>query len=177
MSDEIELESVDLITIGTIGPPGKRVFHLQAQRDETLLTLIIEKEQAAAIADGIATLLDQIKEQFEIETPEVDASAFDLELREPIQPLFRVGQIGLGYDAENDRLVLIAAELLPDDAPQQPRLVRLSATREQMRALIGHVRAVVAAGRPICGNCGQPIDPEGHFCPRSNGHRKPVAWA
>ena len=32
-------------------------------------------------------------------------------------------------------------------------------------------KEVVAAGRPTCAMCGEPIDPEGHFCPRRNGHR------
>ncbi|MCA9996365.1 MAG: DUF3090 family protein [Anaerolineales bacterium] len=40
-----------------------------------------------------------------------------------------------------------------------------------MRVLIPHTREVVNAGRPICGNCGRPIDAEGHFCPNRNGHK------
>lgn len=176
MPDDIELNSVDLITIGTIGPPGRRVFHLQARTPDRLLTLTIEKVQAAAIADSIEELLSQLQQELSIETDD-PAGAVDLDLVEPIQPLFRVGQIGLGYDRDADRIVLITTELLPEDSLDRPRIVRITAAREQMRALIEHTRQVVAAGRPICGNCGQPIDPEGHFCPRSNGHRKPVDWA
>jgi uncharacterized repeat protein (TIGR03847 family) len=84
--------------------------------------------------------------------------------------------MGLGYDNDADQLVLILNELLPEDTEEEPRVARLSASREQMRALADHAHSVVAGGRPICGNCGRPIDPEGHFCPNSNGHRKPVQW-
>ena len=177
MPEEFELSPADIVTIGTIGPPGQRVFHLQAKQGDTLLTVIIEKVQAAAISESIVKVLEEIQKEYELETPEPDLSAMDLDLQEPILPLFRVGQIGLGYDHENDLLMLIVSELLPDEEGGDPRLARIGATRSQMRALAAHAGEVVAAGRPICGNCGQPIDPEGHFCPRSNGHRKPVSWA
>jgi hypothetical protein len=29
---------------------------------------------------------------------------------------------------------------------------------------------IVAAGRPPCPLCGAPLDPQGHICPRRNGH-------
>ena len=29
---------------------------------------------------------------------------------------------------------------------------------------------ICAAGRPTCFLCGQPINPDGHACPRANGH-------
>jgi uncharacterized repeat protein (TIGR03847 family) len=49
-------------------------------------------------------------------------------------------------------------------------VARLWAGLPQMRALSRAAQEVVSQGRPICPLCGQPIDPEGHFCPRSNGH-------
>jgi uncharacterized repeat protein (TIGR03847 family) len=177
MPDNIELDAVDHITIGTIGPPGERVFHLQAREDETLVTLTIEKFQAEAIANSIETLLEKIGEEYGRETPEERASTLDFALHEPILPVFRVSQIGLGYDEDDDRLYIVVREMLPEEELQEPRTARFGATREQMRALAEHAHEVVAQGRPICGNCGEPIDPDGHFCPKSNGHRKPVAWA
>ena len=176
MPENIQLDAVDFITIGTIGPPGERVFHLQAAEDDFLLTLTIEKFQAAAIADSLAQLFEQLEEEYHIQTPEVEASRYDLELREPILPMFRVGQMGLGYDSTLDQVYLILNELA--DVPEtEMQSVRIGASRPQMRALIDHTREVVQQGRPICGNCGQPMDPEGHFCPRSNGHRQRVSWA
>jgi len=177
MQDDIQLDSADFITIGTIGPPGQRVFHLQAGENDMLLTLTIEKFQASAIADSIMQLIEQLEEEYSIVTPEIDPADYDLDLREPIQPIFRVGQMALGYDAAHDQIYLILNELTADDIPSTPRTVRIGASREQMRVLVDHARHVVEQGRPICGNCGQPIDPEGHFCPQSNGHRKRVSWA
>jgi len=29
---------------------------------------------------------------------------------------------------------------------------------------------VLAGGRPACPFCGQPLNPEGHICPRKNGY-------
>lgn len=174
MSEEIELDSVDFITIGTVGPPGQRIFHLQAMRERRLVTLIIEKEQAAALAEGIMSILKEIQEKFDLTTVQKADDNLDLELQEPVLPLFRVAQMGLGYDNSHDRLILFLNELLPEDASGEPRVVRLAATRMQMRTLADHTRTIVAGGRPICGNCSQPMDPEGHFCPKSNGHKKRV---
>jgi uncharacterized repeat protein (TIGR03847 family) len=176
MAAEYELDKVDFVTVDTIGPPGQRVFHLQAGQGDQLFTLVIEKEQASALAESITSLLGEIAERYSRQTPEPVMRQFDLDLREPILPAFRVAQMGLGYDADTDQIVLIVNELLPEEEGDDARVARLSATREQMSALAIHTRDVVAGGRPICGNCGRPMDPEGHFCPNSNGHRKPVQW-
>jgi uncharacterized repeat protein (TIGR03847 family) len=175
MADEYELGPVDFVTVGTIGPPGQRVFHLQAQQDDDLLTLIIEKEQASALADSILALIAKIQEDLGLKTEAVSLQSFDLELHEPILPVFRVAQMGLGYDDDKDVLVLVMSELLLEDTVAEPRSARIVATRAQMQALALHTQHIVGQGRPICGNCGRPIDPDGHFCPKSNGHKKPVA--
>ena len=94
----------------------------------------------------------------------------EMELSEPIEPVFRIGQLGLGYDAEKGLLVLVAYELPEEENPSTINVVRFWATPEQMRALARHAAGVVAGGRPICVLCGRPIDPEGHFCPKRNGH-------
>nr|MBN1229507.1 DUF3090 domain-containing protein [Anaerolineae bacterium] len=177
MTPYIHLTNVDLITIGTIGPPGKRVFYLQGKQADKLVTLIIEKFQAMAIAENIDLILRQIAEDYDRDTPGPDLSTLDLDMIEPIQPLFRAGQIGLGYNDQEDLLTLVIAEMLPEEGTEEARIVQFSAQRPLMAALAEHTEIVAAAGRPICGNCGQPIDPDGHFCPDSNGHRKPVSWA
>ena len=177
MADDYELLGVDFITIDTIGPPGKRVFHMQAQRDETLFTFTIEKFQAEAIADGLLALFSTVQKEIGPETPEVDLRDFDLALREPVVPLFRIGKIGLGYDENDDTVILVMGELVEEEDEDLARIVRLSGTRDQMRALAQYAQVVVAQGRPICPHCGEPINPDGHFCPKRNGHRKPVSWA
>jgi len=171
MSEPFEFESVEFITIDTIGAPGDRVFHLQAGQNDSLFTVTIEKEQASALAEGIGSILNDIKEQFNLTTSEPRKQS-DMALREPIIPQFRVGQIGLGYDNDSDRLVLMLSELQAEEMIEEQRIVRLKLSRQQMLVLANHIRGVVAGGRPICGNCGRPMDPDGHFCPKSNGHKK-----
>lgn len=177
MAEEIEFGVVDFITVGTIGPPGQRVFHLQFGRESDLMTLTLEKEQSAALADSITTMLEEIEERFKVYTAEAIPGKRDMELREPILPAFRIAQMGLGYDVEQDQVVLIMNELQLEDDPAEQRVVRVAASRDLMRALVEQVRDVVAGGRPICGNCGRPIDPDGHFCPKSNGHGRKAVWA
>jgi uncharacterized repeat protein (TIGR03847 family) len=92
-----------------------------------------------------------------------------MRLREPIEELFRVGNMGLGYNETSDQVVLVAYELVDED--DEPNVVSFWSFRGQIAMLIRHTREVVSSGRPICGNCGQPMNPEGHFCPNRNGHR------
>lgn len=154
MSD-LDFEQVDFVTVGTIGAPGQRVFHLQAGQGERLLTFTLEKEQAAAITSSVRTVLAEIEKELQRPTPAPVLASMDLDLREPILPTFRVAQIGLGYDQDLDLMVLVLTELLPSDHPEEPRAVRISASRAQMAALADHTRIVVAGGRAT---------------PQSNGH-------
>ncbi len=156
MANEISFDSIDFITIGTIGAPGQRVFHLQFAAGEQLVTLILEKEQAAAISASIKNVLQEIEQEYNRPTPESDLSGLDLELREPILPSFRVAQIGLGYDEQADRIILMMNELQPEDSPEEPQIARLLATREQMQVLAAQAARVVVAGRPTAQSNGKP---------------------
>jgi len=172
-----DLNPVDRITVGAIGVPGRRAFFLQARQGRVLVTVVIEKEQVLALAAGIDHLLMQLAFRFpqgEIEEI-LDAEAvqeMDMELEHPIDPLFRVSQMGLGYDQETDQLVLLIYELPMEEEPEVIGVVRFWASRAQMEALSQQAKEVIAAGRPICPLCGQPMDPAGHFCIRSNGDGK-----
>lgn len=161
-----DLRPVSHITAAVIGVPGKRTFLLQGQQGETLVTLVSEKEQIAALARGI----DQLVERLEARGQIVQVMEEEMELAEPIDPVFRIGQLGLGYDTESKLFVLVAYELPEEENPETIKMVRFWATTEQMRKLARHAVAIVAAGRPICVLCGRPIDPEGHFCPKRNGN-------
>ncbi|PDV98866.1 DUF3090 family protein [Candidatus Chloroploca asiatica] len=164
-----DLDAVQRITAGAVGPRGQRVFYVQARRGARLITLATEKEQVRALAEAISRLLDTLAEKNPRLTTSDDLFVADMSLEEPLEPEFRVAQMGLGYDAERDLVILLVQGLEGDDESEPPT-ARLSASRPQMRALAIHAAQVVAAGRPICGNCGRPIDPVGHFCPQRNGH-------
>lgn len=150
---EIELDPVDYITVGTVGPKGKRLFHLQAGKGDQIISLVLEKEQARALSEALRDLLDSLAEASpEITVPEVNLTRWDMSLRDPIEPLFRVAQMGLGYDESRDLVVVVAHELVitdeDDSEPDaEPQVVRLWGTREQMVALSQYTQSVVKQGR------------------------------
>ena len=115
MSNVIELNPVDFVTIGTIGPKGRRTFHLQAGQDNRIVSFTIEKEQAQALSSAIAELLDDIEANAAART-KADFSQLDMELREPIEPLFRIAQLGLAYEANDNKIILVVQELVPQAA-------------------------------------------------------------
>ena len=166
MPSHIELNPANQITVGTIGPPGQRTFFLQGTRGSQTISLTIEKEQARMLAESFEALIQELANKY----PEAnDTSVWtDMRLREPVESLFRVGNIGIGYNEDSNQVVLVAYELVAED--EEPNVVSYWITRAQVQALVQHAYDVVKAGRPICGNCGKPIDPTGDFCPQRNGH-------
>ena len=170
MSEHIEINPASHVTVGTIGEPGNRTFYIQGSQGRNSISLIIEKQQAAMLAEGLDSLFkDLAKDRPELANViEPGSLAVDLRLREPLEPLYRVGKLGLGYSEESNRIIIAAYELVDEDV--EPSLVSYWASIEQMQALIPHLRTLIKAGRPICGNCGLPIDKDGHFCPKRNGY-------
>ncbi len=172
MARQIELNPASHITVGTIGPPGQRIFYLQGSRGIQTVSLVIEKEQAIVLANSFNSLLEELEKRYPRPSTEMDDTVWlDMRLREPVDPLFRVGNMGVGYNEESDQIVLVAYELVAEEEDEDPDVVSFWVTRTQIVTFIKHAYEVVRAGRPICGNCGQPIDADGHFCPNRNGHR------
>lgn len=170
---EIELLPVDHVTIDAIGPKGQRVFYLQATKDDQIVTMITEKFQVQSLAVGVEQFLAEIIEKFP-DIPDASADYDDetMSIHPPVDPVFRLADIGLGYNAEDDLVVLVIHELLPEDSEDDPGVVRLWCTRSQLRALSRWSMEVASRGRPICPQCGQPEEPEGHFCVKKNGGHK-----
>jgi uncharacterized repeat protein (TIGR03847 family) len=170
---EIDVDPVDHITADAIGQPGQRVFYIHAWQDQRAVTVIIEKAQLQSLTVGIEQFLAQVMEA----NPELDEASGDyledqMHIHPPVEPLFRVGEIGLGYEKPRDLVVLFVKELLLDEIdPESAAVVRFWATRTQVRRLARWGLEVANRGRPMCPQCGQPMEPEGHFCPKKNGHK------
>jgi len=170
----IELHVVNHITIGTVGPPGQRTFLLQASDALDTVTLKLEKEQARALAHAANELLENLETQQSVEESPFDIDiplSSDLMLQEPMEPLFSIGQIGLGYDKNRDMIVLAVQELLLDET-EEPSTARFWISRGQVKNLSKQALDVVEQGRPICPLCGKPMEPDRLCCPRVNGHYK-----
>ena len=176
MSDEsIDFNPVSRITIDAVGQPGRRVFLLQASQGASTATLKLEKEQARVLATSILELLEDLDQKYPRSSSKIDQPlTTDLMLKEPLEPIFAIGQIGLGYDRSQDLVVLVIQEVQTEGKMEQAT-ARFWATRGQMEALSRHTLHAVEQGRPICPLCDSPMDPDGHFCPKSNGHDK-VKW-
>ena len=180
---EIEFDPVDTIAAGAVGLPGHRSFFIQASKDGRTLSVLVEKEQVAILVERMRQLLEQMVE--EVPDPGgLDPSAGEIE-GDPV-PLFRAVAIGIGFDPGR-RMVLVELHERPvtedddegeeegaGDEPGEPEgyLARLYATPAQARAMAAHGSAAVQAGRPPCPMCGNPLDPDGHACPKLNGHAR-----
>ena len=176
MADDLfDFNPVSRITIDAAGPPGQRTFLLQASQGTSTITLKLEKEQAKVLAVSIVELLEDLDEKYPRAQSKLDAPlSADLMLQEPMEPAFTIGQIGLGYEQSQDLVVLVIQEI-QYEGKTDLATARFWASRSQMEALSEHALQVVEQGRPICPLCNEPMDPDGHFCPKSNGHEK-VQW-
>jgi uncharacterized repeat protein (TIGR03847 family) len=166
-----DFDPADRVTVGAIGEPGRRTFYLQARHGRQLFSLVLEKEQVSAQSAAHEQLLENLAERNPLlSTSEDFITITNMELEEPLEEAFRIGQLGLGYDEGRDLLVLIAQESGSSEEGEELSTVRLTFSREQGRSLAQHGADVVSHGRPRCQQCGEPINPEGHLCPKRNGH-------
>jgi uncharacterized repeat protein (TIGR03847 family) len=173
MADRVLDMHPSRVTIDALGPPGERIFLLQASQGDMTVTLKIEKQQAAVLAASLDRMLEELARQFPREVSRLEEPiSSDLIVQEPFEVLFAIGQMGLGYDQSEDTLVLVMGELTTEEEAGNARIVRMWVTRGQVKALSRHAQQIVAMGRPTCPLCGQPIDPDGHFCPKTNGRER-----
>lgn len=169
---------------GTVGQPGDRTFFLQASGGGRSVSVALEKTQVAVLAERLEELLEEVRRRGGSDVPV--AAPRELEdtapLDAPVEEEFRVGAMGLAWDGE-DELVVVEALAQPEseadarieplsDDEAGPDALRVRLPAVMARAFIVRAQRVVAAGRPPCPLCALPLDPEGHICPRQNGHRR-----
>lgn len=171
MSEEYDFDSVDRITFGALGPPGRRTFYLQARTGLDSVTLHVEKDHVLALGEGTEEIFKSAG--YPKESIEWDADSMALE--EPIEPAFRVGTMAIGYAEDRDLVLIECRPPVDTEAiidPEDPGpSARFWITRAQLEALSAYGLIVAAQGRPICPLCRVPMEPDGHQCFASNGHR------
>lgn len=161
---EIDLDQPHHVTAGFVGVPGDRTFYVQVEDDRERVSLLLEKAQVGGLGELLAQLLARVED-----VPATDWDRDAMELRDPIEPRWRVGEIGAGLDPDLGRFVLEFHELVPED--QEGETVRFSIDRDQARRLAAHAEEVIGQGRPVCQLCGRPTATDGsHVCPSTNGH-------
>jgi uncharacterized repeat protein (TIGR03847 family) len=177
-----DLNPVQHIVADAVGEPGQRTFFLQARADRMLISLVLDKHEVGQLAIAVLQLLEDLEKQ-NPNLSEATTSRRSVQLEHPLDPLFRVGQLSIGYDEEDDMIWLVAKELVVNEAgevidPSREDVpaVRFVATRSQMRAMSEHALEIISKGRPVCPLCGRPIDRTGHFCARTDGHAMPIVF-
>ena len=191
MGTSFDLPEPDRFTAGTVGPPGQRVFFLQALSGRRVVSVSCEKEQVAILAERVDDVLDQFAGEAAVAGPEDNEP-----LATPIEDEFRVATLSLAWDPNRAVIVIEAFDAdLPDteeewgsgegegeESAEVPEAflesmasrqsVRVVLSPPQARSFVRRARALVSAGRPPCPFCGGPLDPTGHVCPRANGYKR-----
>lgn len=173
----------DRFVAGTVGEPGERTFYLQAVENSRTVSVQLEKQQVMVLAERLVSLLEEIRRQFGADVPaETPTNLVDTDpLTVPVEEEFRVGTMGLGWDAESKAVVVellavteedIDESIVLDDTEEGPDALRVFLTPGAARAFAERAERVINAGRKPCPLCGEPLDPSGHICPRQNGYRR-----
>ncbi len=174
----------DRFVAGTVGQPGDRTFYLQASEQSRLISVALEKQQVQVLAERIGSLLEEVHRRFGADVPDdpppddnLDTEPLDV----PVEEEFRVGTMGLGWDAESKAVVIellavseeeVDEAVVLDDTEEGPDAVRVFLSPTAARAFAERADRVVNAGRKPCPLCAEPLDPDGHICPRQNGYRR-----
>jgi uncharacterized repeat protein (TIGR03847 family) len=179
----------DRFVAGAIGLPGQRSFFLQAVQGARITSVSLEKVQVALLADRIAAIVRELQERGVTGAPDADvedlAGDDERPLDEPLRDAFRVGTLTISWDGDEAEVTIEARsavedddvdedddedEDVPDDSPIGPDVLRVRLAAPMALGFARRAARIVAAGRPPCPFCGQPLNPEGHVCPRSNGY-------
>ncbi|MBP6996536.1 MAG: DUF3090 domain-containing protein [Phycicoccus sp.] len=163
-----EFDLPERFVAGSVGPPGQRTFFLQARTGARLVSVSMEKEQLAVLADRVKDLLTQVGMPDQAPTELIDNGT----LEAPIEDEFRVTTLALSWDAARQLVVIEAHDQDPTEEGSDPSTVKVTLSPPAAAEFARRSRSLIAAGRPPCPLCGQPLDPTGHICPRANGYRR-----
>jgi uncharacterized repeat protein (TIGR03847 family) len=186
-------DAPDRFVAGTVGQPGERTFFLQAREGNRMTSVACEKQQVSVLAEHLDRVLDEVlrRSAGEVDVPPASSKARDTDpLDAPITEEFRVGTMTIAWDPSIDRIVIElfsnvdvveettepppAAAAEESDEIEADEVFVVKITASYARDFVARAQALVAAGRPSCPFCLQPIDPQGHICPRANGYRLPL---
>jgi uncharacterized repeat protein (TIGR03847 family) len=190
-------DSPDRFVAGTVGQPGERTFFLQAREGNRITSVVVEKQQVSVLAEHLDKVLDEVLRRSgpAAQVPPAHDRPSDTEpLDAPITEEFRVGTMTIAWDAEINKIVIelfsnvdedddesdaelsaaAAAALEGSDEVSADEVFVVKITPSYARDFVARAQALVAAGRPPCPFCLQPLDPSGHVCPRANGYRRPL---
>jgi uncharacterized repeat protein (TIGR03847 family) len=186
-----DFDPPDRFVAGTVGEPGSRTFYLQARAGVRTVSVALEKVQVEALAERVEGMLDDVRRRQGPEStiPAIAPVGQDdvAPLDSPVEEEFRVATLSLAWDEVIGEVVIEAiapgdgdvaspdatgAEAVDNPDAPAPDTLRVHLTPAAARLFAKRALRVVAAGRPPCPLCGNPLDPQGHVCPRQNGHHR-----
>ncbi|MHB1208987.1 MAG: DUF3090 family protein [Acidimicrobiales bacterium] len=153
-------DAPDKVMVGVRGEVGNRLFLLQARQGRRLVIVKCEKIQLSALAEWLAQVITELGRPGHL--PD------DFELEPEYEVDFVVGDIAIALDEENETIEVSLESLEEEDN------LDITLSKELAGGLAIAITRLVEAGRPPCPLCGGPLDPKGHDCPRTNGHRPPI---
>lgn len=170
----------DRVVVGTVGLPGARTFYLQVRAGTQVVSIALEKQQSALLAEKIDEILDQLitveGNRFSVPTG-THIELVDNDPLEAVQEQFRTGAMSLGWDPTTAQIVIEAHPITDDDSDaddndkslqedgaKEPEMLRVRMPVGTARAFAKRTREIVGAGRPMCPLCGYPVDADGHTC-------------
>jgi uncharacterized repeat protein (TIGR03847 family) len=181
-------DNPDRFVAGALGQAGNRTFYLQARDGERIISVVLEKVQVGLLAERLTQLLSEVRARGASVPDEPAAADMDTDpLDEPVHITFRVGTMAIVWDGDEESVVVEARALAEDDdlegdvteieaeddtdddVDDESDVVRVNLEPRTALAFAQRALEVVAAGRPPCPFCGQPLNPEGHICARRNG--------
>jgi uncharacterized repeat protein (TIGR03847 family) len=174
----------DRFATGTVGEPGNRAFFLQAREGRRVVSVALEKAQVAVLAERLGLLLTELGRHGVGEAVSEAIEPDERPLDEPINEVFRATTLTLGWDVDNERILIEARSQsdaddeaaadeiadIDDEDEDGPDLLRVRLSAGAARTFVERAFRVIRAGRPPCPVCGNPLDATGHICPRKNGH-------
>jgi len=150
----------DRIMVGTRGEVGNRLFLMQVRQERRLLIVKIEKMQLAQLAQWVGQTVEALGRPGHL------PDDFTLEPEYEID--FAVGDIAMALDEERQVIELTLEDI------NEEHTANISLTKEWAGGLAIAATRLIESGRPPCPLCQGPLDPRGHDCPRTNGHRPPI---
>ena len=140
-----EFTNVSKLGPEALGEPGKRTFRMLVESDSSSATSWLEKEQLFQLGLAVQQLLSTLPEQ-------QDNESIDLEGREApgLTSLdFKVGRLVLGHGGGNGYFIIDAHDLEDDEEEDSEALVRVWASRDQVKRFAEEALRLCAAGRPL----------------------------
>jgi uncharacterized repeat protein (TIGR03847 family) len=187
----IDLDAPDRFASGAVGDPSDRVFYLQAVQGPRIVSVMLEQEQIAILADRVLAVVDELERRG---LAAIDAGPAGIvesrPLQQPLREEFRVGTMTIAWDEDVDELVIEARSMtfdagagesalrdgdevdddeIPDDAPIGPDVLRVHLTPLMAQQFARRADMIAGDTHPPCPFCGEPLEPTGHLCPRPRG--------